>query len=105
MLLIWTGLIFWTGLWTVNLQHGVDRRGRGAVEGGEGDAVVAAVLEQLEDVVAGQDAGGDDAVETHGGGGVAGRTVSHDKCREEGKMEEDRRASDATVGGELVLSK
>ena len=51
---------------TTDLQDSVDGGGGGAVEGGECDTVVAAVLEQLDHVVASENAGGDNTVETHG---------------------------------------
>jgi hypothetical protein len=50
---------------STDLQDGVEGGGRGAVECGQRDGVVAAVAHQLQEVVAGQDAAGDDAVETH----------------------------------------
>ena len=52
------------------LEHGVDGRGGGAVEGREGDGVVAAVLEQLEQVGPGHHAGGNNALQTHLGGKI-----------------------------------
>ena len=69
------------------LQDGVDGGGGGAVEGGEGDAIVAAVLEQLDDVLSGEDAGGDDARQTsgarHGAGGRDSGSRGR-KCGENG---------------------
>jgi hypothetical protein len=50
---------------STDLQDGVEGGGRGAVECGQRDGVVAAVAHQLQEVVASQDAAGDDAVETH----------------------------------------
>ena len=55
--------------------------------------MVAAVLEQLQHVVARQDAGGDNAVETHAGfpGGELGAVaINARKMEEEGKVKDNR---------------
>ena len=73
---------------TTDLQDGVDGGGGGAVEGGEGDAIVAAVLEQLDDVLSGEDAGGDDPGQSRGARHGAGGRDSGSRGRKRGKMGE-----------------
>lgn len=61
---------------TADLQDSVDGGGGGAVEGGECHTVVAAVLEQLDDVVASENAGRHNTVETHGAPGEVDEGVT-----------------------------
>ncbi len=49
------------------LKDGIDGGGRGAVEGRQSDLVVTAVGHQLQQVVAGDDAGGNDTAESSHG--------------------------------------